>query len=61
MKANPQGHGLKIAVVCSQRHELNSHRIRKFQPDEFVEFSASTRSKMAARQMQFSESCEGLS
>lgn len=58
MKTNPQRHGLKIAVACSQRHELNPPRIRKFQLDEFVEFAAFTRSKVAACQIRLSGSGE---
>jgi len=35
-------HGLKIAVVSNEARELNSHRIRKFKLDEFVDFFISS-------------------
>ena len=35
-------HGLKIAVVNNEARELNSHRIRKFKLDEFVDFFISS-------------------
>ena len=34
--------GLKIAVVSNEGRELNSHRIRKFKLDEFVDFFISS-------------------
>jgi HAD superfamily hydrolase (TIGR01509 family) len=35
-------HGLKIAVVSNEARELNSHRIRKFNLDGFVDFFISS-------------------
>ena len=35
-------HGLRIAVVSNEGRELNSHRIRKFKLDEFVDFFISS-------------------
>jgi putative hydrolase of the HAD superfamily len=35
-------HGLKIAVVNNESRELNSHRIRRFRLDEFVDFFISS-------------------
>jgi putative hydrolase of the HAD superfamily len=35
-------HGLKIAVVSNEARELNSHRIRKFKLDGFVDFFISS-------------------
>jgi putative hydrolase of the HAD superfamily len=35
-------HGLKIAVVSNEARELNSHRIRKFKLDRFVDFFISS-------------------
>jgi HAD superfamily hydrolase (TIGR01509 family) len=35
-------HGLKIVVVSNEARELNSHRIRKFKLDGFVDFFVSS-------------------